>query len=559
MNNIKSFICSLLGHVPRDFRGTGTGFLKAAVAACLAIALCSCVKEEPPFEPKQAPPSPETADGGNSAPGIDTSLPNTVPETPQQPPPTGLDCDGLLKKSVKVFRGIPEDLRSLQTKQANQLATLVEKAVVDCEKYLADCTTDPAAAEVHFYQAKFLQVLSSRVRTQVINEIAAKGDKFTTGELDRKMGPFYRRIASHAVKATDGLARESRLKPQAIEIRAWSHTLLKETRKAKEDYLLFLKTYPASPRSTVLTAALGRVLSTLGEYDAGIKLIEEKMADPEANRSADFPTLGETRWKLYEAKGDPEGLLLSAEKVLKDYRPRIKSDQHSPQTKEAYARYLAFNGFRKGYALMALGRLDEARVAFDEHLNEINQLQEALEKKGLSLKPAISIYRQRSENAQGFLDKTSLRQAPADFDLGEMWVTEKKTRLANSNGKVIGLLFRGTDDTRSATFMNNIAQFASEDNDIELVSVHFFKSARNVDEQLDGLRHELAGMGYSAAAGFDPDLKDKGLFRAWGVYVGSATFLIIDKQGQPVWFQQDPRTRDSNLVKSILLRVRDSG
>ena len=140
-----------------------------------------------------------------------------------------------------------------------------------------------------------------------------------------------------------------------------------------------------------------------------------------------------------------------------------------------------------------------------------------------------------------------------------MWVTEKKTRLADSNGKVIGLLFRGADDTRSATFMNNIAQFASEDNDIELVSVHFFKTARNVDEQLDGLRHELAGMGYSAAAGFDPDLKDKGLFRAWGVYVGSATFLIIDKQGQPVWFQQDPRTRDSNLVKSILLRVRDSG
>ena len=255
MNNIKSFIGILLGHTPRDFRGTGTGFPKAAVAACLAIALCSCVKEEPPY------------------------------------------CDGLRKKSAEVFQGIPEDLRSLQTKQANQLAALVEEAVMDCEKYLADCST--AAAEVHFYQAKFLQVLSSRVRTQTINEISAKGDKFTTEELDRKMGPFYRRIASHAVKATDGLARESRLKPQAIEIRAWSHTLLKETRKAKEDYLLFLKTYPASPRSTVLTAALGRVLSTLGEYDAGIKLIEEKMADPEANRSADFPTLGETRWKLY--------------------------------------------------------------------------------------------------------------------------------------------------------------------------------------------------------------------------------------------------------------------
>ena len=550
MKKTKSFIYKALRCVARDFRDSGARFAKAAVAVFLAASLCSCVKTEPPSEPEQA----RTASEVNSTPEIDNPGLNTVPEAPEQPPLPDQGCADLLKKTARVFHSIPDDLRSLQSTQADQLAASVEKSIVDCEKYLANCG-GKAAAEVHFYQAKFLQVLSSRVRTQVINDMSAGGAKFTTEDLDRKMGPFYRRVVSHAIKATDGLSRDSKLKPQAMEIRAWSHTLLKEPGNAKEDYLLFLKTYPGDPRATVLTAALGRVLSTLGEYDAGIKLVEQKMADPEANMSADFPTLGETRWKLYEAKGDLEGLLRSAEDVLKDYRPRSRNEQLSMQTKEAYSRYLAFNGFRKGYALMALGRLDEARTAFDDHLKEINLLQAALEKKGLALKPAIGIYRQRSENAQSFLDKISLRQAPADLDLGAMWVTEKKTLLANSRGKVVGLLFRGTDDSRSATFMNNIDQFAAENNEIELVSIHFFKGAKNIDEQLDGLRQELAGIGYSGTAGFDPDLTDRKLFRAWGVYVGSASFLIIDKLGQPVWFQQDPRTRDSNLVKSILLQV----
>ena len=153
------------------------------------------------------------------------------------------------------------------------------------------------------------------------------------------------------------------------------------------------------------------------------------MATEQAQKSPDFPTLGETRWKLYEAKGDIAGLLRSAESVLQDYPERTRSDQYSLKTKEAYSRYLAFNGFRKGYSLMALGRMDEARDAFDSHVTEINKLQAALEKRGHALKPAINIYRQRSENALGFINNIALRPAPADFELGEMWVTQKRTRL----------------------------------------------------------------------------------------------------------------------------------
>ena len=73
----------------------------------------------------------------------------------------------------------------------------------------------------------------------------------------------------------------------------------------------------------------------------------------------------------------------------------------------------------------------------------------------------------------------------------------------------------------------------------------------------NGLRAELLEIGYENAAGFDPDPKQKTIFRTYGAYVGSASFLIFNPTGQPVWFQQDPRTIDINFAKRILTRVRD--
>ncbi len=552
------FIYNTLNLSRRVSDCAGSGIRNTAATAILTLLVCSCVKQNTPVEPKEDEIGRATEAGGNAAPGIDTSTPNTASTGSNEPADPAESCESYLKKITPIYQSIPEDLRALKPAQADQLAANIEKAIVDCEKYLSNCAYGPISTKLRFYQSKFLQLISSRIRTQVINDMSEGGAKFTTEDLDRKMAPFYNRVIGHASMAVDGLKNSSELKPSAIEICAWAHTNLKEPRKARDDYLNYLKTYPNNPRITVLTAALGRVLSDLEEYDTGVKLVEEKMATAQAQKSPDFPTLGETRWKLYEAKGDIAGLLRSAESVLHDYPERTRSSQYSFKTREAYSRYLAFNGFRKGYSLMALGRMDEARDAFDSHVTEINKLQAALEKRGHALKPAINIYRQRSENALGFIKKIALRPAPADFELGEMWVTRKRTRLKESTGKVVGLIFRGAEDTRSATFLANIGEFSEANDDMEMVAVHFFKSAKNIDEQLESLRQELAGTGYTGAAGFDPDLTGRKLFRSWGVFVGSATFLIIDKQGRPVWFQQDPRTRDTNLVKSILLRVVES-
>lgn len=531
---------------------------------CLVAALSACKPADSPGTSPETPVKPGTAEETKNAPVIDKgdqkSTPPSAPKAGADPAEKvqKLSCSSLAEEISAVFKQIPANPGRMQPKEADAFTRKVEQGVQNCEKFLEKCTDDSAAAEVHFYQARFLQLLSSRVRAQLIKDMSSGGKKFSLEQLEVRIAPFFARIISHSDSAVKGLADASTLKPEALELRAWGKNILKQASPAREDYLLWLKKYPANPRSTMITASLGRVLSTLEEFDKGISLVEKKMGDPEAGWSQDFPVLVETRWKLYEAKGDPEGLLRSAENALQDYRLRLESKKSPADLRKTYSRYIAFNGFRKGYALMALGRFDEATAAFSLHIDEINNLQTALQEKGGALEPAISIYQKRSINALDFLQNRARRPAPIDFKLGEMWVTPRRTLLSGSQGKVVAILFRGTDDVRSATFMQNIDQFAGENDGVEMVSIHFFKGSRNVDEQMDGLRLELSNAGYQGAAGFDPDMKaPRKIFDAWNVYVGSASFLIVDKQGHPVWFQQDPRTRDSNLARNLLLRARD--
>ncbi|MEC7922850.1 MAG: hypothetical protein VX496_05550 [Planctomycetota bacterium] len=541
------------------------------VVFCLILALSACKPGDSTAKGPASPVEPAAAEETKNAPGIDKTDQKPAPVDPRaaeaalkkaaEIPEKGQEasCSSLLLKISAVFNEIPGNPGRMQPKKADAFTRKVEEGVQNCEKFLKDCPGHSAAAEVHFYQARFLQLLSSRVRAQLIKDMSAGGNKFSLEQLENRIAPFYARIVSHSDSAVAGLKDDSNFKPEAIELRAWGKNILKLAKPAREDYLLWLKKYPGNPRSTMITASLGRVLSTLEEYEKGIALVEKKMGDPEAGQSEDFPVLVETRWKLYEAKGDPEGLLRSAENSLQDYRLRLTSKKSPAELKKTYSRYIAFNGFRKGYALMALGRFNEAAGAFNLHIDEINKWQKELQEKGGALEPAISIYQKRSINALDFLDNRAQRPAPTDFNLGEMWVTPRRTRLADSQGKVVAILFRGADDVRSATFMQNVDQFTRENDGIELVSIHFFKGAKNVDEQLDGLRLELSNVGYQGAAGFDPDMKPpRKIFDAWNVYVGSASFLIVDKRGHPVWFQQDPRTRDSNLARNLLLRTRDA-
>ena len=139
--------------------------------------------------------------------------------------------------------------------------------------------------------------------------------------------------------------------------------------------------------------------------------------------------------------------------------------------------------------------------------------------------------------------------------LEDLWATASKVTLETSRNKTIALVFRGVRDKRSARFVEAIDEFCASRPELQMLTISYLRGSANVVEELDRLRAELNSIGYQGAAGFDPDADGKSLIRSYKANVGSATFLVIDAEGKPAWFQQDPRTIDINLGKNILRRI----
>ena len=97
-----------------------------------------------------------------------------------------------------------------------------------------------------------------------------------------------------------------------------------------------------------------------------------------------------------------------------------------------------------------------------------------------------------------------------------------------------------------------IKEVVSAEPDMEMVVVSYQRSGENIEKQLDSLREELSKLGYEGAAGYDPDADGRKLFHAYQANVGSATFLVVNRRGELVWFMQDPRGVDVRFGEAIL-------
>ncbi|MCZ6791991.1 MAG: tetratricopeptide repeat protein [Planctomycetota bacterium] len=482
----------------------------------------------------------------------DTVKEDTVKETPS--------CKEQYEAAAKAYKGLPEVYRGMSTARADELARTVESTLSSVRRYLDSCAAAPRAAEMHFYQAKFRHLLSKRHYNETYREVQAGSTPVDQEELRRRMNDFYQTIARHARQAFRGLPTKSPLRAEALQLLGQAYGAAKDHEGARSAYEAFLKLYPEHEKVGSVTTALGRVYLSLELYDQGIDLVRKAQENEKIYASDSYPYLGEVLWKLHEAKGDVEGMLRSVEAVRKLYPMRLKSSTGlSRHQRDDYERYLMFSGFRRGYCHFATGSYDEARQGFHEHVDELTEKTRELQKRGADLPPYGQIYMKRSMDSIAVLDSLIDTPAPAEFNLAGVWVTDKKVTLEKHRGKVIAVVFRGSSDTRSATFLEKVDEFCAGEEDIELLSVCFLKGVQNVSRQLDELRDDLRSRGYRGSAGFDPDAANKSIFRAYRANVGSATFVAIDRQGNYVWFQQDPRTVDVNLARTILLRLKDGG
>jgi hypothetical protein len=210
------------------------------------------------------------------------------------------------------------------------------------------------------------------------------------------------------------------------------------------------------------------------------------------------------------------------------------------------------NGFWLGYTLFALGDLDGARAALRDYIARID----ALERVQGSLSGFLQVYRDaRAKDVLEFLETRAGKPAPVDLDLGDSWVGARRLRLAECRGKVVALVFRREGDARAGAFLGPLSALCARRSDLRVATVAFLSGDASPAEQAARLEEDLEGLGYEGPAGFDPDADGKGIFRAFGVHVGSATFVILNKRGEIAWYMPDPRGIDVRFAEALLLRL----
>jgi RNA polymerase sigma-70 factor (ECF subfamily) len=261
-------------------------------------------------------------------------------------------------------------------------------------------------------------------------------------------------------------------------------------------------------------------------------------------------------WEQLHGKGDLAKMEEFTATVGTLIPLRLAGEALTDAERASFERLLDLNGFRKGYVKFALGDFQAAEEALEEHIRYVDAREAELRSEGRTLDKGVEIYRDmRSKDVLRFLRERAGRPAPSELDFGEGWVTEKQLLLGQSTGKVVAMVFRHSGDMRSASFLVDLSRFSALRLDVEVVTLGFITGDHTIEEAREDLKNDLARIGYAGSAGIDPDSAGHSLFRQWQANVGSATFMIVDREGRLAWYMPDPRSQDQSLARRILDRI----
>lgn len=476
--------------------------------------------------------------------------------------PPASDCVKIVADLEKYFHEIPTDFGSRAV--ADRLTARTEEALQNTKTFLDNCeklpeTTPTQTGVVLFVRAKALLLLSGVYRLQVYEQ--AKTDRAADIGyfVSRAMVAYQQQIHQLLRQARERLPAEHSFGVRALELLAFSlHQGRRDGKlgesmvvEAESVYHEFLDKHPNDKEVHRVIHGLSKLYLDLRQYQPGIVLLEKALKEQYA--SASFPFMVDTLRKLYIGAGDLDGFQKTVETGVFLFPLKSTNRKLAGNLKKAYERYMVYYGFWHAYGRMAKGDLEGAQTEFADHIKRLDAQASELQNKGEQLKPEFSIYRGRSATTLDFLNEVAEKPAPRELDL--LWTTDSQILLSDSLGTVTGILFRGVDDKRSKEFMTELSLICEKEPDLQLAAVHFMRKQQNPELRTSQLRSELLELGYRGAAGFDPDAETQGIFRAYKVKVGSASFVVVDRDGNVRWFMEDPRPIDVGFAHSIMRRV----
>jgi hypothetical protein len=170
----------------------------------------------------------------------------------------------------------------------------------------------------------------------------------------------------------------------------------------------------------------------------------------------------------------------------------------------------------------------------------------------------LQIYRDmRSRDLLEFIDRSMGKRPELDFDFGELWCTRRHVTLALSRGKVVAALFRNPGDARATGFLKGLDALKrrEERRGLRALVAGFLLGGVSPEKHAEAMRDELKKLGVDLPAGIDPDQSDPKIFRAMNANVGSASFVVFDKEGKMAWYLPDPQTVDLGVAERVIDRL----
>jgi len=479
-------------------------------------------------------------------PGTPDTITPKVKDAPRATAAGG-ECQKLYAELRQFMDSMPTQLRSIKGDAAKQLAANVTRHEGLCRDYIEKCASQPSGqvGEVEFIYAKHMQALKLRRQGDFLAGARTKAADALRGWLDTYMGEVERLANS----AFEKLPEDHPERPQALQLAGQAASAAFHHENAQRHFAKFLRLYPDHAEGHAIQLALARALFDVGAYEKAVRVTLEGIEKYDS--SVLLPTYGELLWKIYHAMGDFDGMEECVQRVEELYPVRLAKPGLAEEARPGYERFLDFNGFRRGYLHFARGDFAAARAAFQEHIDRLDGKEKAFG----SLKPESNVYRMRSADCLSVVEELAGLPAPAEFNLGEGWITRKHVRVAESTGKAVAVVFRGVDNARSAVFLGPLSRFCASRPDIEMVTISYLQGPESMRKLRDRLNAELGTLDFEGAAGFDPDFEAKQIFRKYHANVGSATFVILNRRGELVWFMQDPRGVDVKFAEKLLTRV----
>jgi len=259
------------------------------------------------------------------------------------------------------------------------------------------------------------------------------------------------------------------------------------------------------------------------------------------------------------------------------YQVRAEYPERLPQIPEGYLVRQYQHGyyithFWLGFVTMALGDMVDAESHFQDNILEINDFHERRKAEGKLPLSYLEVFRdQRSGTLLRFIRECYGRvpeiteedgsQRPLDFDLGDMWATEKRLSLKESRGKVVVVLFRRPGNRSASGFLQALDRIVEERAKDGLVAITLAFVRKKADPskdkaRLERMRSDLAKRKVkNFTAGFDPDRKRHPIFRGLCGTVGTPSLVLLDRQGKIAWFLPDPRDLQVQLTEKVIDRL----